>query len=440
MRTNRVVGTALAAGLLVSSAVACGGDDKKESPSGTESAASLKGVSLEVAGAWAAGGGEQTNFKKVLDAFSQKTGAKVTFTSGGDTLVTVLASKIAGGSQPDVAMMPNQAALADFAKKGWAKPLSADVTAEADKNFSKIWTTFGSVDGKQYGVYFKAANKSLVWYRPAAFQDAGVQPPATWADFTKVSQTLADSGTAAVSVGGADGWTLTDWFENVYLSQAGPDNYDKLAKHEIKWTDPTVKAALKSLAEVWGKKEYLNGGQAGALQTDFPTSVTNTFKTKKAAMVYEGDFVAGVITNDAKAKVGTDAQVFPFPAVGSTAPVVSGGDAAAVLKDSPGAQALVKYLATPEAAEIWAKAGGFVSPNKSLSLDVYPDEISKAIAKSVIDAGDNVRFDMSDLAPASFGGTKGAGEWKILQDFLTHPTNVDGTATQLEAAAAKAYK
>src|SRR4051794_26924267 len=121
MRTNRVVGTALAVGLLVSSAAACGGDDKKESPSGTESAASLKGVSLEVAGAWAAGGGEQTNFTKVLNAFSKKTGAKVTFTSGGDTLVTVLASKIAGGSQPDVAMMPSQAALADFAKKGWAK-------------------------------------------------------------------------------------------------------------------------------------------------------------------------------------------------------------------------------------------------------------------------------------------------------------------------------
>src|SRR5688572_5782949 len=157
MRTNRVLGTALAAGLLVSSAAACG-DDEKSSPSNTESAASLKGVSLDVAGAWAAGGGEQTNFQKVLDAFSKKTGAKVTFTSNGDTLVTVLASKIAGGSQPDVAMMPNQAALADFAKKGWAKPLNAAVTAEAEKNFSKIWTTFGSVDGKQYGVYFKGAN------------------------------------------------------------------------------------------------------------------------------------------------------------------------------------------------------------------------------------------------------------------------------------------
>ena len=43
-----------------------------------------------------------------------------------------------------------------------------------------------------------------------------------------------------ISVAGQDGWTLTDWFENVYLSQAGPEKYDALAAHEIKWTDPTV--------------------------------------------------------------------------------------------------------------------------------------------------------------------------------------------------------
>jgi hypothetical protein len=47
---------------------------------------------------------------------------------------------------------------------------------------------------------------------------------------------------------------------------------------------------------------------------------------------------------------------------------------------------------------------------------------------------------MSDLAPAAFGGTAGQGEWKILQDFLNNPSNVDGTASKLESAAAKAFK
>ena len=35
---------------------------------------------------------------------------------------------------------------------------------------------------------------------------------------------------------------------------------------------------------------------------------------------------------------------------------------------------------------------------------------------------------MSDLQPAAFGGTVGQGEWKIFQDFLKNPNDVDGIA------------
>ncbi len=161
-------------------------------------------------------------------------------------------------------------------------------------------------------------------------------------------------------------------------------------------------------------------------------------------MVYEGDFVGGVAHDQFGKTIGKDADFFPFPAVdGGTAPVVSGGDAAVVLKDGKNAKAgmkLLEYLATPEAAAVWAKAGGFLSPNKKLDPASYGDDVTRATAKSLIDAGDSVRFDMSDQAPAAFGGTKGAGEWKLLQDFLRDPSDPKGTAAKLEAAAAKAYQ
>ncbi|MGI8331853.1 ABC transporter substrate-binding protein [Actinomadura scrupuli] len=434
---NHLKWTAVGAALLLA-ATACGGGKKDDAqPSG---GTALKGVTLDIYAVWT--GQEQANFKKVLDAFKAKTGATVRYTSTGDNLATVLGSKIAGGQAPDVAMIPQQGVLVEYVKKGWVKPLGPDVVTAMGQNYSKIWQDLGSVDGKLYGVYFKAANKSTVWYRSQAFTDAGITtPPATWPDLVKAAGTLADSGTPPFAVGGADGWTLTDWFENVYLSQAGADNYDKLSKHEMKWTDPTVKTALKTLAEIWGKPNYIAGGPSGALQTDFPKSVTNTFGAPpKAAMVYEGDFVAVNIGKDTKAKVGTDAKVFPFPKVGAQPPVVGGGDAAAVLKDSPGAQQLVAFLASKEAATIEAKAGGFTSPNKSVDVSSYPDDTQRTIAKALVDVGDGFRFDMSDLAPAAFGGTKGAGEWKALQDFLTKPTDVDGAAAKLEAEAAKAFK
>ncbi|MFE1589668.1 ABC transporter substrate-binding protein [Streptomyces sp. NPDC058737] len=449
-RTTRAAAT-LAAAALALSLTACGGDDDNgggdsgDKGGGTKAPASsvtlpkLDGESLEVAAVWT--GTEQENFKKVLAEFEKRTGAKVTFVPAQDPIINFLGSKIAGGAPPDVAMLPQPGAIKQAVEKGWAKPLGTEAAKELGENYSQGWQDIGKVDGKQYGVYYKAANKSLIWYNAQVFENAGASEPKTWDELLETARMIYDSGVTPFSVGGADGWTLTDWFENVYLSQAGPEKYDQLAKHEIKWTDPSVKQALTTLAEIWGKKDFVAGGASGALQTEFPASVTQTFTggdQPKAGMVYEGDFVQ-VNIGETKAKVGTDAKVFPFPAVGDTAPVVSGGDAAVVFKDSEAAQALATWLASPDAAAIQAKLGGFLSPNKSVDASVYPNEVQKKIAEALVAAGDDFRFDMSDQAPQAFGGTPGKGEWKTLQDFLKNPKDVAGAQAKLEADAAAAY-
>ena len=54
-------------------------------------------------------------------------------------------------------------------------------------------------------------------------------------------------------------------------------------------------------------------------------------------MIFEGDFVGGVITGETKAKVGTDADFFDFPSIdGSPPAVLGGGDIAVLLDDTPG--------------------------------------------------------------------------------------------------------
>ncbi|MGY0024393.1 ABC transporter substrate-binding protein [Streptomyces sp. cg35] len=440
---------AVTAGSLALALTSCGGDSKDDEPSGDSGGTSpssglqlpkLDGESLEIAAVWT--GDEQKNFKQVLSEFEKRTGAKVTFVPAQDPIINFLGSKVAGGAPPDVAMLPQPGAIKQAVDKKWAKPLGKDAQAQLAKNYSKGWQDLGTVDGTQYAAYYKAANKSLVWYNAKVFENAAAQEPKTWKEFLSTAQAVYDSGVTPVSIGGADGWPLTDWFENIYLSQAGPEKYDQLAKHEIKWTDPTVKKALTTLAQLWGKSDFIAGGNKEAVQTEFTKSVEQTFTggdQPKAGMVYEGDF-AQVNIQQTKAKIGTDAKVFPFPAVGDQAPVVSGGDAAVILKDSKASQALVTWLASPEAATIQAKLGGYLSPNKNVDLSAYPNEVQRTIAKAVIDAGDDFRFDMSDQTPQAFGGTPGKGEWKALQDFLVNPKDVAGTQRTLEAEAAKAYK
>ncbi|MEU3949199.1 ABC transporter substrate-binding protein [Streptomyces sp. NPDC029526] len=446
-RRSTRAAAALAAGVLAVSLTACGGgDDGDDEPGGgaeetgsTVTLPKLDGEKLEVAAVWT--GAEQANFKKVLAEFEKRTGAEVTFVPAQDPIINFLGSKIAGGAPPDVAMLPQPGAIKQAVEKKWAKPLGAEAKAELAKNYSQGWQDIGSVDGEQYGVYYKAANKSLIWYNAQVFENAGASEPKTWDELLTTAQTVYDSGVTPFSVAGADGWTLTDWFENVYLSQAGPEKYDQLAAHEIKWTDPSVKDALTTLAEIWGKKDYVAGGPSGALQTEFPASVTQTFTggdQPAAGMVYEGDFVQVNIA-ETEAEIGTDAKVFPFPAVGDTAPVVSGGDAAVILEDSEAAQALATFLASPDAASIQAKLGGYLSPNKNVPNSAYPNDVQRRTAQALVDAGDDFRFDMSDQAPQAFGGTPGKGEWKALQDFLKDPSDIAGTQRQLEADAAAAY-
>jgi alpha-glucoside transport system substrate-binding protein len=426
-------------------ATGCGGDDDDD---GGDAAATEAGDteatggdvsgSVSVMAVWS--GAEQESFQAVIDGFTEAyPDVDVTYTSAGDQLPTQLSTAVEGGNPPDVAMLPQPGLMSDFADQGALQPLDFAAT-DIEDNFGESVVDLGSVDGTLYGFIFKAANKSLVWYNVGAYSDAGVEPAEDWDAWVANGDTILASGVPAYSIGGADGWTLTDLFENIYLRSAGPDMYDQLATHEIPWTDQSVKDALGLMADVIGNSDNIAGGTQGALQTDFPTSVTKVFADPpEAAQVMEGDFVAGVITDSTEAQPGDGFDVFAFPPVGESGTVVvGGGDTAVMFNDTPAAQAFIQYLTTPEAAQIWAERGGFASLNKNLDASVFPDEIQQTTAGALVEA-EAFRFDLSDLQPAEFGGTVGQGLFKDFQDFLANPTDIDGIAQQMEDNAAAAY-
>jgi alpha-glucoside transport system substrate-binding protein len=430
--------------LLVPAVVAgCGGDDDDDGEAADTGAATdgegggASGT-IGVMAVWT--GPEQEAFQAVLDGFTeQNPDVTVNYTSAGDQLPTQLSTAVEGGNPPDIAVLPQPGLMSDFASQGALQPIDF-AAADIEENFGESVIELGTVDGTLYGFLFKAANKSLVWYNVQAFADAGVEPAEDWEGFLENAGTLSASGVPAYSIGGADGWTLTDLFENIYLRTAGPEMYDQLAAHEIPWTDQSVKDALTEMAEIVGDEQNIAGGTQGALQTDFPTSVTQVFADPPAAaQVMEGDFVAGVIADSTDAAAGEGFDVFKFPAIGESGDVVvGGGDTVVMFTDSPAAQALIQYLATPEAAQIWAERGGFASLNRNLDPSVYPDEITQTTAGALSET-EVFRFDLSDLQPAAFGGTVGQGLFKLFQDFIRNPDDVDGITQQMEDAAAQAF-
>ena len=440
-RAARLTAVAAVVAVVLTLAAGCGGGGSSGSSTTTTSANTSVSGSVKFWGIWSAA--EQTAFQKVIAGFNkQYPNVHVSYTSKGDNIPTILATAIAGGSPPDVADVAQPGLVKQLVQQGHLKPITyAQSTINA--NFTPAWAHLGVVNGKLYALLFKASNKSTLWYNVPVLKQAGVSAPKTWSQLLSDAKTIKASGTPAYSLCGSSGWTLSDIFENIYLRMWGSAKYDQLSTHQIKWTDPSVTKAMQYMAKIIGDSSNLTGGTSGALQTDFPTCVDKAYASPPGGgMVLQGDFVGLEILTATKSKAGTGFNVVPFPAItaGPDAHAVeTGGDLIITFKDSPAIQAFVKYLATPQAATIWARLGGFGTGVRNMPAGVYPDAITRATEAPLLGAK-SVVFDLSDNQPASFGATTGQGIWGLFQKFLQNPSNISSIQQQLESAATAAYK
>jgi alpha-glucoside transport system substrate-binding protein len=442
MRPHRFHFLALLLALLLALAAGCGGGDDGEEAQETQPAGEEAQVNedvsgeLTLAGLWT--GGEGESFQAVLDGFQEQyPNVTVNYQAAGDNLPTVLATSVEGGNPPDLAALSSPGLMRQFIDRGALQPVNDEVRSAIEENYSEGFIELATVENQLYGVVFKGANKSTIWYNVQIFNDAGVEPPETWDDLLQAAETIKAFGVPAWSIGASEGWTLTDLFENIYLRTAGPDLYDQLAAHEIPWTHQSVKDALAEMVKIIGDSDNIAGGTSGALQTDFPTSVTQVFTDPpEAAMVIEADFVQTFIETETQATIPDQANVFTFPSVNDSPPVVVGaGDTIVMFKDSEAAQALLAYLATPEAAAIWAERGGFSSPNQNVDPEAYQDETVRKLATEMAQA-ETFRFDLSDLQPQTLNDALFAQ----LAQLVETPDDIDGVTRRLEQIARRAYQ
>jgi hypothetical protein len=358
---------------------------------------------------------EQQDFKAVLQPFEDSTGITVHYTGKGSNMDTALDAAVAGGAPPQVALVPDPGTLDTLAAKHSIQPL-AKILGTETKNYGAAWNTLASYKGKLYGVWFKAANKNTVYYNPAVFKAAGISStPTTWPQLVADEATIANGGTyAPVSLCTDIGWPVADLFQNLFVKLNGAVAYNALATHKMKWASADVTntfAEMASLAGTGGAN--LLGGMKGALADgSYPSCVTSVFPatgSPTAAMVFEGDFVTSSVpsnytpgnasscTLSATGSPCYDTFNFPAPTGSKYASAIQGsGDVAMVMKSTPQSKALIKYLASPGAGDIWANLGGFVSANKKVPLSSYPDPVSKADAKALTSATAFV-FSLDDL-------------------------------------------
>jgi alpha-glucoside transport system substrate-binding protein len=375
-------------------------------------------VTINVMSLW--GASEQDNFQKVLDAFKTKTGITAKYESVRTDYATTLQTRIAGGNPPDVAIIPGIGFLRQFAKQGSLKKVSDLIDVNAIKaNYPPGILEIGQVDGTQYAIMVKFNSKSTVWYRPDKFKTLGVSAPTDFAGFTKLLADIKAKGQAPLGLGAGDSWTLTDWFESIYVRQAGPDKYDQLFSGKLPWTDASVATAVDTMKQAL-QDQYVAGGVTAALGRNFTDGIGQVFSANpQAVMYYEGGFVGGIATGQTNTalKVGESIDWFDFPAINNGKGVTIGGDVISAFTTKPGVKEFLNYMTSADSGSVWAGTGAIISPIKAVPASAYPNDLAKREAAQVANAT-AVRFDGSDLLPSGGGDDMGAA----LQDALRGKT------------------
>ena len=373
---------------------------------------------------------EHEAFTEVLRAFEQTTGLETRTLEEGD---------IPPGEFAMLGFRP-PGALAELVRDGPAKPLSSVGVSDdlLEETFGRAWVELGTVDGEAYGLPLAMTSKSLVWYRPRDFRRIGLRLPRTWSDLLALTRRLERTGRAPWAVGAEDSFTLTDWFENVYIRAQGQWKYDALFAGKLPFNDPSVIATLRRMTMLLSER-YLAGGVQGALQSSFPEAVDAVFRADpRADLLMEGAFV-GSLALDAVNPApdpGTTIAAMPLPPIDASHgnPVVVSGDFIVAFSDDDAVRRLLLYLMSSGAGRIWVSTGTIVSPNKQVPLSAYPNVLVRTAAEQVTSA-EIVRFDGSDLLPLELGDGLGM----TLQQVLARPAAAPAVMKRFQRAAARVF-
>lgn len=386
--------------------------------------ADLQGQSVTILAPWM--GADQELFTSIAAYFEDATGATVNY-SGSTSFEQQIVIDSEAGSPPDIGVLPQPGLAAELAAKGYLKDLGQETAQWVRDNYAAgdSWAALGTYEGADgaegmFAFPYKADVKSLVWYVPENFEDAGYEIPETYEDLKALTEQIAADGETpwciGLASGGATGWPATDWVEDLMLRLNSPEDYDAWTTNALAFNDPKVVKAIEEFGWFAKNDDFVAGGAASVASNDFRESPAGLFESPPGCYMHrQASFIPSFFPEGTVEGEDYDFFYFPAPADGSLGqPVLGGGTLFGVFTDNPVAMAFIEFLKTPAAHELWMAQSGFTTPYTAVNMDAYASETQRKMGQILLDAT-TFRFDGSDLMP----GAVGAGAfWTGMVDFV----------------------
>ena len=394
---------------------------------------------VTVFGPWL--GPDQENVEAVLSAFAEASGHDVRYT-GSDSFEQQILVDSEAGSAPNIAVFPQPGLASEMASRGFLAPLADGTDDWVRDNYAagQSWVdlgTFADPEGNDqlFGFFYKVDVKSLVWYVPENFEDAGYEIPSSMEELKALTdQIVADGETPwciGLGSGGATGWPATDWVEDLLLRTQTPDVYDGWVDNSISFTDARIVGAIDEFGEFARNDAYVAGGSGAVASTDFRDSPKGMFSSPPQCYLHrQASFIPAFFPEGTV--VGEDADFFYFPSYSEMDlgnPVLGAGTLWSITNDNQGAHDLIAFLQTPEAHEIWMARKGFLTPHKGVNPDAFGDPTLRKMNDILLGAT-TFRFDGSDLMP---GGVGAGSFWTGMVDYAGGKDASD-VATEIQSS------
>jgi alpha-glucoside transport system substrate-binding protein len=385
----------------------------------------LTGQTLTITGPWT--GLDAQNVTQVLTYFTEATGATVNY-SGSDSFEQDIVIAAQAGSPPNIAVFPQPGLAEDMAARGFLTPLDEESADWLRENYAagESWVdlaTFEGQDGEEalYGFFYKIDVKSLVWYSPEQFEEAGYDIPETMEELRELTEMIVEDGgtpwCVGLGSGAATGWPATDWVEDMMLRLHEPEVYDQWVTNELPFDSPEVVEAIEAFGWFVRNDDFVQGGAAAVATTDFRDAPSGLFSFPPQCYMHkQASFIPTFFPEGAE--YGYDWDFFYFPAYADRdlgQPVLGAGTLFSITNDSEAARVFIEWLKTPIAHEVWMGLSGFLTPHQGVNPEAFDDESLRAMNEILLEAT-TFRFDGSDLMP----GEIGAGAfWTAMVDFVT---------------------
>ena len=365
--------------------------------------------------------------KGLVDAYTKKTGNKVTYNATESNAFQNNLSQYLQGTPDDAFQWMAGYRMQFFAEQGLLQDIS-DVWKEIGDQYDNSYKIASTgLDGKQYFV----PQSWYPWglhYRKSMVQEMGMDPEnvKTWDDLLKLMDALKKKGLVGYALGDKGGWEAMGTFDIINARVNGYQFHVDLLAGREKWTDQRVLDVFSHWEQLmpYTNKNVLDLEWDGAMQL---------LLQKKAGTFMNGSWFGGNFLESSQADYD-DLWIVPFPEINPEHGVdtidapIDGFCVAANGANPSGGADFVKFAGDKEGMQAMLDTGiPMTSANKNQDTSTY-DAFQKQQLAVMGQAKYITQFLDRDTRPDFAGPVVGPA----LQSWLKNPKDVNKIVDSLQ--------